>query len=94
MNFKYSLIMNSGIFLLQERLQDLEDTVLSLRRVLTEREREVGEFQAKIRSLESDLTRERTTRNEHQTPAGVPRLESREEVCTLFYMMFTYAMTS
>lgn len=68
---------------LQERMQDLEDTVLSLRRVLSEREREVGEFQAKVRSLESDLTRERS-RSENQT---VPRLESREEAKNTKYMI-------
>ena len=63
-------------------MQDLEDTVLSLRRVLSEREREVSEFQAKMRSLESDLSRERTRNNDDQTSA-VPRLESREEVSIL-----------
>ena len=63
-------------------MQDLEDTVLSLRRVLSEREREVSEFQAKMRSLEADLSRERTRNNDDQT-STVPRLESREEVSIL-----------
>ena len=57
-------------------MQDLEETVLSLKRVLNERERELGEYQAKTRTLETDLSRERS--RENATP--VPRLESREEV--------------
>ena len=63
-------------------MQDLEDTVLSLRRVLSEREREVSEFQAKMRSLEADLSRERTRNADDQT-STVVRLESREEVSIL-----------
>ena len=58
-------------------MADLEDTVLSLRRVLNEKEREVAEYEAKTRSLETDLSRART--HETQALAG-PRLESREEV--------------
>lgn len=59
-------------------MQDLEDTVLSLRRVLNERERDVTEYQAKTRSLEADLSRERA--RSHDSQVAVPRLESRDEV--------------
>ena len=57
-------------------MADLEDTVLSLRRVLNEKEREVSEYEAKTRSLESELGRARS----RDSQPGVPRLESREEV--------------
>ena len=57
-------------------MADLEDTVLSLRRVLNEKEREASEYEAKTRSLESELGRARS----RDSQPGVPRLESREEV--------------
>ena len=81
--YKYTIYMHITLYLyqLQERMQDLEETVLSLKRVLNERERELGEYQAKTRTLETDLSRERSRSQENPTP--VPRLESREEVCLL-----------
>ena len=71
-------------------MADLEDTVLSLRRVLNEKEREVSEYEAKTRSLESELGRARS----RDSQPGVPRLESREEVSSGHKSIFSVMSSS
>ena len=43
------------------RIQDMEDTILSLRRLLNEREREIDELKTLQQDLESQLNQQRSS---------------------------------
>ena len=58
---EYSMVKLCPLLYLQDRLQDLEATVLSLKRQMTQRDTELDDMRAANRNLENELHQARTS---------------------------------